>query len=216
VTAGYVLRTVEVDLDALRAGAHSCGATVNDALLWAWGRALHRRLAAVGLAGAPVVVSCMVTVSSDAIENRVGAVRFAVPAPGDAVAEDLAALAGNTRRRKRRITGSTWWLTAQVFRAVGALGVYRRLVDRQRSITTLLTNMRGPVEPLWVLGRQVTRAVPVATLVGNVTAAAAALSCGGQMVVTVMCAPETASFADALTADLGEGLAAVAGLSRAS
>lgn len=82
VSAGYVLRTVEVDLAALHAGAHSCGATVNDGLLWAWVRALHLRLAAVGLAGAPVIVSCMVTVSSDAIENRVGAIRIAVPVPG--------------------------------------------------------------------------------------------------------------------------------------
>ena len=216
VTAGYVLRTVEVDLAALRAGARSCGATVNDALLWAWGVAMHRRLASAGLAGTPVVVSCTVTVPSDAIENRVGAVRFEVPAPGRSVAVDLAALAGDTRRRKRRITGATWWLTAQVFRAVGALGMYRRFVDRQRSITTLLTNMRGPADPLWVLGRRVTRAVPLATLVGNVTAVTAALSCGGELVVTVMCAPEAAPFADELTADLADGLAAVAGLSRAS
>lgn len=216
VTAGYVLRTVEVDLAALRAGAHSCGATVNDALLWAWGGALHRQLAAAGLAGAPVAVSCTVTAPSDAIENRVGAVRFAVPAPGSSVAEDLAALAGDTRRRKRRITGSTWWLAAQGFRAVGALGAYRRFVERQRSITTLVTNMRGPVELLRVLGRRVTRAVPMATLVGNVTVVIAALSCGGQLVVTVMCAPETAASADVLAADLRDGLAAVAGLSGAS
>jgi diacylglycerol O-acyltransferase len=213
VTAGYALRVVEVDLAAVRAGAHSCGATVNDALLWAWGGALHRRLAAAGVVGARVVVSCPVTVPSDAIENRVGAVRFAVPPPGASVARDLAALARDTRRRKRRVTGSTWWLTAQVFRAVGALGGYRRFVDRQRSITTLLTNMRGPVEPLRVLDRRVTRVVPLATLVGNVTVLAAALSCGGQLVVTIMCSPESAASADGLADDLRDGLAAVAGLS---
>lgn len=211
VTAGYVLCTVDVDVDALRAGARSCGATVNDALLWAWGRALHRRLADVGLVG-PVVVSCPVTVPSGLIENRVGVVRFAVPAPGDQVAADLAALACDTRRRKHRITGGTWWLTAQVYRAIGALGVYRRFVERQRSITSVLTNMRGPAEPVRVLGRGVTRAVPLATLVGNVTVTAAALSWNGRLVVTVMCAPQAAHWADVLAADLRDGLAQVVGL----
>jgi len=212
VSPGYALRIVDVDLEALRAGARTCGATVNDALLWAWGRAMHRRLAAAGLAGAPVEVSVTVTVPSAAIENRVGAVRFAVPAPGTSVARDLTALAVDTHRRKCLISGSTWWLTAQGFRAVGALGLYRRLVERQRAITTLLTNMRGPEGPLVVLGRRVTRAVPLATLVGNVAVATAALSCDGQLVATIMCAPQTATDADTFAADLDDGLAAVAGL----
>jgi diacylglycerol O-acyltransferase len=85
------------------------------------------------------------------------------------VTAELAALAQHTRRSKGGITGSSWWLIAQVFRVLGGLGVNRWLVDRQRSITTLPTNIRGPAEPLQVLGRRVTRAVPVATLVGNVT-----------------------------------------------
>jgi diacylglycerol O-acyltransferase len=216
VTAGYVLRVVEVDMTGQRAGVRTCGATVNDALLWAWGGALHRRLAAEGSAGIPVVVSCAVTIPSDAIENRVGAVRFVMSPPGGSVADDLAALARDTRRRKARITGSTWWPTAQLFRAMGALGVYRRVVERQRSITTLVTNMRGPVEPLTLLGRRVTRAVPVATLVGNVTATVAAMSCGGQLVVTVMCSPEAATWADVLADDLRDGLAAVSGLADGS
>ncbi|WP_407343109.1 wax ester/triacylglycerol synthase domain-containing protein [Pengzhenrongella phosphoraccumulans] len=212
VSPGYELRVVDVGLGPLRAGARTCGATVNDALLWAWGRVMHRQLAAQGLAGAPVEVSVTVTVPSAAIENRVGAVRFAVPVPGPSVARDLTALAADSRRRKRLISGSTWWLTAQGFRVIGALGLYRRFVDRQRSITTLLTNMRGPVDPLVVLGRPVTRAIPLATLVGNVAVATAALSCGGRMVVTIMCAPQTAAWADVLATDLRDGLAAVAGL----
>ncbi|RYV52319.1 wax ester/triacylglycerol synthase domain-containing protein [Pengzhenrongella frigida] len=216
VTAGYAVRVVDVELAGLRAGARACGATVNDALLWAWGAALHRWLAAAGDVGVPLVVSCTVTVPSRAIENRVGAVRIPVPAPGESVAADLAALAVDTRRRKRLVSGSTWWLTAQGFRAIGALGLYRRFVDHQRSISTLLTNMRGPDEPLRVLGRQVTRAVPVSTLVGNVAAATAALSCGGRVVVTVMCSPELADAVDVLAADLGTGLDAVARLASAA
>ena len=215
VSAGYVLRTVEVDLAALHAGARTCGATVNDALLWAWGGAVHARLADAGLVGAPVVVSCPVTMPSTVVENRVGAVRFEVPAPGTSAAADLAVLARDTRRRKRLISGSTWWLVAQTFRALGVTGGYRRLLTRQRTLTTLLTNMRGQGEQLVVLGRRVTRAVPVATLVGNVTMLAVALSCAGRLVVTVMCAPEAAGWADVLATDLDDGLAAVVALSRA-
>jgi diacylglycerol O-acyltransferase len=108
VTAGYVLRTVEIDLAALRSGARSCGATVNDALLWAWGRAVHRRLAAAGVERAPLVVACTVTVPSSVIENHVGAVRIAVEPPSGAVTAELVALAQSTRRSKERITGSSW------------------------------------------------------------------------------------------------------------
>ncbi len=215
VTAGYTARVVDVDLAGLLMGAHQCSATINDALLWAWGAALHARLAADGRDGASVVISCTVTVPSTAVENRVGAVRFLVPTPGPSVAADLSSLATYTRRRKRLITGSTWWLTAQLFRGVAASGMYRWLVERQRSITSLLTNMRGPVEPFRVLGITVRRAVPLPTLVGNVTVLASALSCGGRLVVTILCAPQAAAIADDLAADLATGLAAVAALSGA-
>ncbi len=213
VTAGYTVHVVDVDLAGLRVGAHECGATINDALLWAWGAALHKRLVADGHGGAPVVISCTVTVPSTAIENRVGAVRFHVPTPGLSVADDLSALAAYTRRRKRLVSGSTWWFTAQLFRGVAALGMYRLFVERQNSITSLLTNMRGPTEPFRVLGLTVRRAVPLPTLVGNVTVLASALSCGGRLVVTIMCAPQAAAMADDLAADLASGLASVSALS---
>jgi len=93
VTAGYVLRTVDVDLTGLGGGAHSCRATINDALLWAWGRAVHRRLAADGTGPAPVVVTCTVTRPSAEIENHVGAVRIAVAPSWGSVPAELAALA---------------------------------------------------------------------------------------------------------------------------
>ena len=213
VTAGYTLRVVDVDLPALRAGARACAATVNDALLSAWGHALHTRLEAEGLVRPAVVVSCTVTMPSAEIENRVGAIRFAVPAQRESAAADLTALGAYTRRRKRWISGASWWPVAQLFRAVGALGLYRAFVERQRSITSLVTNMRGPVEPLRVLGRGVTRAIPLATLVGNVTTIAAALSSGDRLVVTVMCAPEVSELADALAGELRERLEEIAQLS---
>ena len=215
VTAGYTVHIVDVDLAGLREGAHECGATINDALLWAWGAALHNQLATDGHGGAPVVISCTVTVPSTAVENRVGAVRFHVPTPGLSVADDLSALAAYTRRRKRLISGSTWWLTSQLFRGVAALGLYRRFVERQHSITSLLTNMRGPAEPFQVLGLTVRRVVPLPTLVGNVTVLAAALSCGERLVVTIMCAPQATAIADDLAADLAARLASVSALAGA-
>ncbi len=215
VTAGYTVDVVDVDLAGLRMGAHECGATINDALLWAWGAALHNQLATDGHSGVPVVISCTVTAPSSAVENRVGAVRFNVPKPGLSVADDLSTLAAYTRRHKRLITGSTWWLTSQLFRGIAALGMYRWFVERQHSITSLLTNMRGPSEPFRVLGRTVQRAVPLPTLVGNVTVLAAALSCGGRLVVTIMCAPQAADIADELAADFTAGLASVSALAGA-
>ena len=209
VTAGYVVRTVEVDLPGVHDGAHRAGATVNDALLWAWGRALRTRLEAVDLGSVPVVVSFTVSAQSQRVRNRVGAIRVRVPPPGPSVATDLRRLATDTRWRKRWTSGSSWWLVAQVFRLLGGLGLNRRLVDRQRSITSLLTNLHGPHGAPLVLGRRVTRAVPLVSLVGNVTTMMAALSYGDRMVATVVCSPESAPLVDLLAADLAEGLAAV-------
>lgn len=210
VTAGYAVRAVDVDLPGVHDGARRSGATVNDALLWAWGRALHRRLDAADLQDLPVVVSFTVSAASQAVQNRVGAVRVRVPAPGPSVLVDLRQLGADTMWRKRWTTGSSWWLTAQVFRLLGALGLNRRLMKRQRSITSLVTNLHGPAGAPSVLGRPVRRAVPLTTLVGNVTTMLAALSYGDRMVATVVCSPESAHLLDLLTVDLAEGLAEVA------
>ena len=183
VTAGYAVRAVDVDLPGVHDGARRSGATVNDALLWAWGRALHRRLDAADLQDLPVVVSFTVSAASQAVQNRVGAVRVRVPAPGRSVLVDRRELGADTMWRKRWTTGSSWWLTAQVFRLLGALGLNRRPVRR---------------------------AVPLTTLVGNVITMLAALSYGDRMVATVVCSPESAHLLDLLTVDLAEGFAEVA------
>lgn len=244
ISHGFVLRTTSVNLPALKAGARSVGATVNDALLTAWAAALSQVSAAVGAPIPEVTVSCTVSMPSGEVDNRVGVFLVPVATPrlpgaagtrasvsssgvhregdsagaleppgrvdSDAVMAALAAVATDTRRRKSRVSGSSWKLMAQLTRGVAALGLYRRFVERQRSITTLVTNLRGPQQPMRVLGRDVVRATPVATMVGNITTVLAALSHADELVVTVMCSPESAEHADALVGVVAEQLVAMA------
>lgn len=221
VEAGVRLLTADVDLARLRAGARSCGATVNDAVLCAFGRTVHAELAARGAPVGTLVVGCPVTVGADPVpaggshgapvQNRVGVVRLPVPAP-DArrpdVRSHLTRIAALTGPRKRHLSAASTVVLSPVFRALAAVRLYRPMVERQRTVTTLVTNLRGPQQPVRLCGRVVRTMVPVTPIVGNVPVAAVALSYAGRLSVTVRLAPSLWGAADrirqTLVAELGE------------
>lgn len=199
ITAGARLAVADVDLGGLRRTARAHGATVNDALLAACGSALGGLLADRGEPVRAVVVSVPVTrpaggpAGSDVVRrNKVGVLRVAVPvpAPGAPEAEHLERVAALTRPRKRWASGESAALLAPGFVLLGLLRLYRPMVERQRLITTLLSNMRGPVGQVRIAGRGVRRIIPVAPVVGNVPVAFAALSANGRLVLTARASPE--------------------------
>lgn len=217
VQAGIRLAVTEVDLAAFHAGARSCGATVNDAVLCAVGRVLHAELARRGAAVPRLVISCPVTVpvataarGRTTVQNRVGVVRMPVPAPGgarpDELRDHLAQVALLARPRKQHLSGASTVVLSPVFRALAALRLYRPMVEHQRTMNTLVTNLRGPDSTVRLCERSVRRVVPVTPLVGNVPIAAVALSFGGRLSVTLRVAPalwpQTAQLRDALQAEL--------------
>ncbi|GIG23563.1 diacylglycerol O-acyltransferase [Cellulomonas chitinilytica] len=211
VTAGLTAVPVSVDLTDLRAGARTCGATVNDALLWAWGRAFRR---AGGAAGGRVVLSVPVTVPGSAFGNQVGALRVAVPAERGPAAAQLAALAARTRAAKRHVRPWAWSLAPAGVLVMRRLGLLPMMLRRQRLISTVVTHAPGPPDPLRVLGVPVVATVPLVPVVGNVTTAVAAVSVGGRLDAAVVCSPESAGRARALADDLRDGLREIAALGR--
>jgi hypothetical protein len=228
VHSGIRLLVADVDLEAFRAAAKSRGATVNDAVLCAFGRTVHAELARRGQPVPRIVIGCPVTVplpttghghARATLQNRVGVVRLPVPAPTgafEAVGPHLTRIAELSRPRKRHLSAASTVVLSPAFRALAALRVYRPMVDHQRSMNTLVTNLRGPAGPMTLAGRSVRSIVPVTPIVGNVPVAAVALSFGGRLSVTMRVAPDLWPSAERLRADLTSALDEICALAGAT
>ena len=77
--------------------------------------------------------------------------------------------------------GASSTLLGPAFRVLARLGMFRWFVDRQRVVTTFVTNLRGPRSQVKFLGATVTDITPVTSITGNVTISFAALSYAGTL-----------------------------------
>lgn len=93
-----------------------------------------------------------------------------------------------------------------MIRGLARLGVLSWFVNHQRLVTTFVTNVRGPAQPLRFLGVSVREVLAVSQTTGNVTVAFAALSYAGVLNVTIVADPERCPdlplLAEALQRDL--------------
>lgn len=190
ITAGFRLTTVDVRLAPLQTAARRQGATVNDALLLAGAEALRAVAAARGERLGRVVFSVPVTGQARPNHrigrNEVAAMVVGVPEPdGRDDAAQLVRIAGRTRWRKLLAHGfPSAGAFAGVLALLGRLGWYRRLFSRQRAITSLLTNLRGPSDRLHLLGAEVASLTALSPSLGNVTVVFAAVSYAGTVRIT--------------------------------
>jgi hypothetical protein len=120
--------------------------------------------------------------------NRVAIMTVPVIVAGDPY-QRLSAVARTTRDRKPAASRESAALLGLAFRALARLGAMRWFVDRQRLITTFVTNLRGPQARLSFLGAPVADVIPVSSISGNVTVGFAVLSYAGALVVTVVADP---------------------------
>jgi hypothetical protein len=118
----------------------------------------------------------------------------------------LAAVARTTRDRKPADPAATATLLGPVSRLLARLGAFRGFIDRQRMVTTMVTNLRGPDVRLSFLGRPITAVLPVSPITGNITVAFAVLSYAGTLVVTVISDPQRCPDLPFLTARLQDEL----------
>jgi len=205
------------DLEALRRGAHSRGATINDALLTgvttAVGAVLRRR----GDDTQQLSVSIPVSLRSDSsagLGNRVGVMPVVLPVPpaDSATAAHLRSVADRVRARKQLATGGTAFAVEPSFRLLCTLGVMSWFMDHQRMINTVVSNVAGPPRPFELLGRPVTQLIPISGVYGNVPVGFTALSYAGQFVVTVMVDPDIVPEQAWITAELQRTLDEIAEL----
>jgi WS/DGAT/MGAT family acyltransferase len=203
------IAVARADLAAVQRVAHAHGATVNDVVLTAATGALHAVLRHRGEDVDRFVVSVPVSVRRDAtagdLGNQVGVMSVPVTVTGDPDLR-LAAVARTTRDRKPADPAATATLLGPVSRLLARLGAFRGFIDRQRMVTTMVTNLRGPDVRLSFLGRPITAVLPVSPITGNITVAFAVLSYAGTLVVTVISDPQRCPDLPFLTARLQDEL----------
>jgi len=112
-----------------------------------------------------------------------------------------AAVARITRRMRSAAPGSSVALIGPVLHALAKAGVLGWSMNRQRLVTTFVSNLRGPGQQLSFLGAQVVDLIAVSGIPGNVTVAFVALSYAGRLTVTVVADPgRCPDFGDVATA----------------
>lgn len=177
-------------LAAVRSGAATCGATVNDAVLCAVGRALGEELERRDEPRPDLVATVAATFRAERgpcrPRNEVGG--LLVPVPTDLrvhATSRLRAIADQSRERRRTASPATPVVMAPVLRALAAVGLVRLFFERQRMVNIAVTRLPGPpmVPPL--CGREVRTLVALSPLVGNVPVTAVALSSGDDLVVSL-------------------------------
>ncbi|MFC3890884.1 wax ester/triacylglycerol synthase domain-containing protein [Lentzea rhizosphaerae] len=192
----------------LHAAAHSCGGTVNDALLTAVTGALGTLLAERGENVEELVVSIPVSTrrstTATHLGNSTGVMPVALPTGGDHWSR-LTRIAAITRSHKKSVTSAT-----PIFRALKAFGVADWFMNHQRMVHTVVTNVHGPDHPMRLGGATITGLIPLSATTGNVTVAFAALSYTDTFTVTVVADPDHVPDLPELTQALQEGLDALA------
>ncbi len=198
------LATVRTDLARVHDLAHAQGVTVNDVVLTAVTGALRRFLLCRGERLDEVVVSVLVaasTVGGVGPGNRAGVMPLRLPTGGQPQ-ERLREVAAVTRARKQGTRGASAVLLAPLFRLLAALGLLRWFIDHQRMVTTFVTNLAGPSDPVTLAGHPVIDMQAVSLTTGNVTVAFAVLSYAGTLTMTVAADPDQVGDLDVLVAAL--------------
>jgi diacylglycerol O-acyltransferase len=207
--ARRTLAVARTDLASVQRAAHVHGATVNDVILTAVTGALYAVLRHRGENVDRFVISVPTSGRRAAtpghLGNQVGVMPVPVTVAGDAH-QRLAAIAHTTRNRKPANPSASAALLGPAFRTLARLGALRWFLNRQRLVTTLVTNLRGPDRRLSFLTAPITEVIPVSPITGNVTVAFAVLSYAGTLLVTVIADPQRCPDLPVLVAHLQKEL----------
>lgn len=184
------LAVARVSLTSLVATAHRHDATINDLLLTGVAGALRRALALDGETVDSLVVSVPVSARRQArpghLGNQVGVIPVTVPTHGQPL-ERLTTIAGVTRAgHHRQGRGASSAVLGVGFRTLARIGLFPWFINHQHFVNTFVTNVRGPDQPLLLLGTPISEITAMSPIAGNVTVAFAALSYAGSLTVTVI------------------------------
>jgi diacylglycerol O-acyltransferase / wax synthase len=189
------LAVIGLDRSRLAAAAHRYGATTNDAVLVAVGSALHQVLQGRGESVDPVAIAVPVSGrgprGGPSAGNLVSPMLVNVPTSGG-IGERLAQVEAAVHAHKEAATGPPpIAILGGLFRLAARLGGYRFYMNHQHRLHTLVTHVRGPLEPVMLGGHQVSSAIPVAVSDGgNLTVYFEVLSYAGVLTISVIVDPD--------------------------
>lgn len=171
------------DVQAIRA-AH--GGTVNDVVLAAVAGAMRRRLEVRGDdLPTSLRVLCPVSVRDESehlhLGNRLSVMVVELPVAEPDPVVRLDAIGEETRDLKAREqpAGPAFVIDLTEYAAPSVLGLAARLMHRQPFVNLIVTNVPGPLQPLYCLGARMLEAYPMVPLSGNMSLGVAILSyCG--------------------------------------
>lgn len=209
---------IRLDRARLAAAAHRYGATANDAVLVAVGGALHQVLRSSGESVDSIAITVPVSGrrvrgGSAAVGNLVSPMLVEVPTSRD-LATRLAQVDAAVSTHKDAATGPPpIALMGVLFRLIARLGGYRFYMNHQHRFHTLVTHVRGPVEPVTLGGHSVNTAIPVAVAEsGNMTVYFEVLSYAGVLTISVIVDPDHGPALDDLIGRLQNELESIMAL----
>jgi WS/DGAT/MGAT family acyltransferase len=176
---------VRQHLDGVKAAGHHVGATVNDVVLTAVAGGVRELLLARGeqlrtdlTLKVLVPVSLRVEEERGTLGNRVGAILFPLPVGIGDPFERLATIASTSRELKahHEAEASDALLAAADLLPPPLVAPIVGLLDHQRLVNLVVTNVPGPNVPLYAMGAELLEAFPIVPLAGNLTLGVAVLS----------------------------------------
>jgi diacylglycerol O-acyltransferase / wax synthase len=204
------LDVIAADLAVIRDLGHPCGGTVNDVILAAVAGALRALLVSRGEKLDLVTISAPVSArrsdTAAALGNQVGAMLVTLCTDGG-LADRVTRAAAATSERKRAGRGMSAGVLGPLFRLLAATGLLRWFFNHQLLVTTFVTNLRGPAEPLTLDGAHLGAVLPIPETTGNIPVTFAALSYAGALWLTVLSDPALVPDVAVLTAALRRELA---------
>lgn len=186
------IRVLHMELESARAAAHAADVRINDVALDIAAGGLRELLIGRGeqVAGlqlfAMVPVTLRTAIEARALGNQAGFMIVPLPIgePDDRLR--LLSIGAATRRAKAEQHPA-------YFQALGALSVLSAkiapaLMERQRYMNLIVTNVPGPTAPLYVLGARILDVIPLlgGFLGGNVSVCFCALSYAGRLNMSVL------------------------------
>jgi diacylglycerol O-acyltransferase len=209
------VRWVESRLGDFKEIKNALGGTVNDAVLTVVAGALRRWLHDRGVRTEGVELRALVPVSirtedeKDSLGNRIAAMRGPLPVYVDDPVERLQVV----REGMGQLKESKQALGAEViagltdFAPPTLLAQASRLNFSTRLFNLIVTNVPGPQFPLYLLGREMERIVPIAFLPENHALAVAIMSYNGKVDFGLLADYDAMPDVDAFAAHLEESLA---------
>jgi diacylglycerol O-acyltransferase len=182
------LAVVHLDLASVKRVAHAHGVKVNDVVLELAAAGIRKALISRGepLAGLKLRALMAVDPPTDVESgprNRAGSVIVSLPLEPTSSLDRLRAISGDSRRARR-------WQRASVVERSGVLamrlGLGRFLSRHQTLVDLAVSNLKGPSDPLYLVGCRMVDAVPITPISGNVTIDFCALSYAGHFDICVL------------------------------